>query len=174
MKEGKMDEKKLIRLISKKNEDGLVYFIKNYGGLLKSVISKTLYKYPNLVEEVLNDSLLSIWNNISYYDSNKSSFKNWCASVARYRAIDALRIEVKHESIDLDQAEDLAYDGDFDKLLVKDILASLSNEDQRLFIDLFVEGKSYEEVSKDLSTTKNALYSRVKRARHKLKKEFSK
>lgn len=55
-----MDEKKLIELIDNKDEDGLVYFIENYAGLMKSVIVRILYKFPYLHEEVLNDSILSV------------------------------------------------------------------------------------------------------------------
>lgn len=46
-----MDEKKLIKLITHKNEQGLIMFIENYAGLMKSVISRILYEFPHLQEE---------------------------------------------------------------------------------------------------------------------------
>ncbi len=147
-------------------------FIENYAGLMKSVISRILYEFPHLQEEVLNDSLLSVWNNIQYYDNSKSSLKNWCASITRYRAIDALRKEVKHRSVSIDEAFNISQGDDFEKLLYKEVLNYLSEEDKKLFVDLFVHGKTYDELSQELKVSKNALYSRVKRGRQKLNKEF--
>ena len=167
-----MDEKKLIKSITEKNEDGLILFIENYAGLMKSVISRILYEFPHLHEEVLNDSLLSVWNNIKYYDSSKSSFKNWCASISRYRAIDALRIEIKHKSVPIDEAFNVSAVEEPNPIYIEEILNHLCDEDKRLFVQLFIEGKTYEELSKELEVSKNALYARVKRGRQKLKKEF--
>lgn len=167
-----MDENKLIKQIKNKDENGLRSFIKGYGGLMKSVISKVLYDFPYLWDEVLNDSILAVWNNISAYQANKSSLKNWCASVAKYRAIDALRLEVKHKTLPLEEINKLDYEDDYNRLLLDQVLNYLSEEDKSLFLAIFHEGKSYEELAKDLNTSKNALYSRVKRGRQKLKKEF--
>ncbi len=41
-----MDEKKLIELIDNKDEDGLVYFIENFAGLMKSVMRKNFIQIP--------------------------------------------------------------------------------------------------------------------------------
>ena len=155
-----MDEKKLIELIDNKDEDGLVYFIENYAGLMKSVIVRILYKFPYLHEEVLNDSILSVWDNVKYYDNTKSSFKNWCASISRYNSLSL-------EDVDLASNTD-----ESDKIFVEEVLSYLSDEDRELFIALFVEGMTYDELSKEWNVSKNALYSRVKRGRQKLNKEF--
>ena len=167
-----MDEKKLIELIDNKDEDGLVYFIENYAGLMKSVIVRILYKFPYLHEEVLNDSILSVWDNVKYYDNTKSSFKNWCASISRYRAIDALRKEVRHNSLSLEDVDLASNTDESDKIFVEEVLSYLSDEDRELFIALFVEGMTYDELSKEWNVSKNALYSRVKKGRQKLNKEF--
>lgn len=167
-----MDEKKLIKLIIEKNEDGLIKFIENYAGLMKSVISRILYEFLHLHEEVLNDSLLSVWNNIKYYDNEKSSLKNWCASIARYRAIDALRIEIKHKTVPIDEVINISTVDELNPIYIEEILNHLCDEDKRLFVQLFIEGKTYEELSQELEISKNALYARVKRGRQKLKKEF--
>ena len=167
-----MDERELIKLIKSKDEEALLFFIDHYGGLMKSVISKILYEFPVLWNEVLNDSIFAVWNNISYFQSDKSSFKNWCASVARYRAIDALRIECKHKRIDIDNVNSVTNPEFTDALFLKDVLNYLSEEDKKLFLDIYYDGKSYEEISKEMCVSKNSLYSRIKRARNKLRKNF--
>lgn len=167
-----MEENNLIKLIIEKNEDGLIIFIEKYAGLMKSVVSKILYEFPYLHEEVLNDSLLSVWNNMQYYDSEKSSLKNWCASIARYRAIDALRTEVRHKSVSINEAINISSNDELNSIYIEEVLNYLSETDKELFIRLFVEGISYEELSRELDLSKNALYSRVKRARKELKSNF--
>lgn len=168
-----MDDKKLVKLLKNKDEAALIFLIENYSGLLKSVITRTLSKFSYLQEETLNDAILAIWENVSAYDDKKSSFKNWCASVARYKAIDAIRREVKHNScVELDERIPAYKDNEFDKLLVKEVFNYLSDEDRKLFEAIFLDGLSYDELSKELKVSKNALYSRVKRGREKLIKEF--
>ena len=167
-----MDEQKIINLLKNKNQTGLLALIENYSGILYSVISKTLINHPYLHEEVLNDTLLAIWDNIESYDANRSSFKNWSASVARYKAIDALRKEIKHSYIQLHPECSNHAEQEYNNVLIKEIFSYLSDEDRELFVSLFLDGYSYEELSHNLGVTKNSLYSRVKRGRQKLKKEF--
>lgn len=168
-----MNEKKLIKLLKRKNTDGLKILMEDYSGILNSVISRTLSSFPFLVEEVLNETIFAIWENINYYDSSRSSFKNYLASIARYKAIDLLRKEVKHNSYELLEDKTSYSDDEFNKLLIKEIFNYLSEEDRKLFTMLFVDGISYDELSRDLKKSKNALYSKVKRIRKKLNEEFN-
>ena len=43
----------------------------------------------------MNDVLMAIWDNIQYYDPDKSSFQNWIAGIARYKSVDYLRRYLK-------------------------------------------------------------------------------
>ena len=87
-----INENNFILQLKKHNEKALEYVISKYGGLLKSVISKRLYLYPEDVEECLYDTFMKIWQNIDCYDENKTSFKSWATAIAAYRAIDRLRV----------------------------------------------------------------------------------
>ena len=82
-----MDDKKIISGIKNKKEPYLSEFINKYGGVLKASIVKTIGNRDDLVIEILNDTLLAIWDNIDYFDENRSSFKNWCAGVAKYLSL---------------------------------------------------------------------------------------
>ena len=94
---GGSNGKKTNKKNRKKDQDALIKFVNIYGPTLKGAIFPILRSHTQLIEEVLNDTLLSIWDNISRYDSSKSSFKNWCCVVAKYRAIDGLRRELRHK-----------------------------------------------------------------------------
>lgn len=165
-----MDDKKIITGIKKKDESSLLTFIDKYGGVLKASIIKTIGNRDDLVIEVLNDSLLSIWDNIDYFDENRSSFKNWCAGVAKYKAIDAIRKENRHESINLEDIEESIgtyQDYSFDDS--EEILGLLNDEDKDIFRKLYLDCYSYDDIAKITKIPKDRLYNRVSRSKKKLK-----
>lgn len=85
------NETNFIDLIKAKREEGILYVIDTYGGLLQSIVRKRLYVAPDRVEECMNDVFLGIWRNIGCFDAGKGSFVNWAAGVARLESIDMLR-----------------------------------------------------------------------------------
>ena len=115
---------------------------------------------------------MAVWQNIDSYDCKRSSFKNWCASVARYKAIDTLRREVRHNNREEIRDENSYTGNEFDLVLLKEIFKYLSPEDRKLFEAIFIEGYTYDEMAQKLGVSKDALYSRVKRSRRKIEKEF--
>lgn len=167
-----MKEKKLITSLKNKDEKALADLIENYSGILKSVIKRVLQSFPDLWDECLNETLMAVWQNIDSYDCNRSSFKNWCASVARYKAIDTLRREVRHNNREEIRDENSYTGNEFDQVLLKEIFKYLSPEDRKLFEAIFIEGYTYDEMAQKLGVSKDALYSRVKRSRRKIEKEF--
>lgn len=167
-----MKEKKLITSLKNKDEKALADLIENYSGLLKSVIKRVLQSFPDLWDECLNETLMAVWQNIDSYDCNRSSFKNWCASVARYKAIDTLRREVRHNNREEIRDENSYTGNEFDLVLLKEIFKYLSPENRKLFKAIFIEGYTYDEMAQKLGVSKDALYSRVKRSRRKIEKEF--
>lgn len=167
-----MKEKKLITSIKNKDEKALADLIENYSGILKSVIKRVLQSFPDLWDECLNETLMAVWQNIDSYDCNRSSFKNWCASVARYKAIDTLRREVRHNNREEIRDENSYTGNEFDQVLLKEIFKYLSPENRKLFEAIFIEGYTYDEMAQKLGVSKDALYSRVKRSRRKIEKEF--
>lgn len=165
-----MDDKKIISGIKKRKEPYLNEFINKYGGILKASIVKTIGKRDELVIEILNDTLLAIWDNIDSFDESRSSFKNWCAGVAKYKAIDAIRKENRHKSIELSQVENnVCIEEDFSIDESQEILKLLSDEDREIFRKLFVEGYSYDDLSKITEIPKDRLYNKVSRSKKKLR-----
>lgn len=168
-----MDDRKLISGIKKKKESYLIEFIDIYGPVLKASIIKTIGNRKELVNEILNDSLLAIWDNIDYFDENRSSFKNWCAGVAKYKAIDAIRKENRHKSINLEDIEEAIgtyEDYSFDDS--EEILGLLNDDDKEIFRKLYIEGYSYDDIAKIKEIPKDRLYNRVSRSKKKLKVEL--
>lgn len=160
-----MNNKDLIKKLKNKDEDALYAFIDEYGALLKGVVSKTLWKYPYLWDEAMNDSLISIWENINSFDSTRSSFKNWCAAVCKYRSIDLLRKEIKFETVEIDE-NNISREINLNaNLELEEVFSVLNEDDQKLFKDIFLNSLSYKEAAKNQGITVDNAYKRVSRAR---------
>ena len=168
-----MNEKKIIKGIKKKDEKALKIFIDTYGPVMKASIYKVLTFSENLRVEVLNDSVLAVWDNIDSFDPARSSFKNWCAGIARYKSIDALRKEIRHKSVDFDEVENYIEDeAEIHLDETDEILKVLDEKDQEIFRKLFIEGYSYDDLSKIYDISKAGLYNRVARGKKKIRKEI--
>lgn len=168
-----MVDKLLIIGIKNKNEFALKKFIDIYGPIIKAVIKKILWKYPDLVEEVMNDTLLKIWDNIESYNSEISSFKNWSCSIARYRSIDALKNEILYQKLKSESDRPTYYTDSYPVLeeeTINKILSELGSEDKELFKLLYIEGYNYNEISNLTGKSKDYLYNRISRAKSKLRK----
>ena len=168
-----MNEEKIIQGIKNRDEKSLRAFIDSYGPVMKASIYKVLTFNENVRMEVLNDSVLAVWDNIDSFDPARSSFKNWCAGVARYKAIDALRKEIRHKSVDLDEVSPyLSTDDDISIDETEEILKVLDEKDREIFRKLFLEGYSYDDLTKVYDISKAGLYNRVARGKKKIKEEI--
>ena len=168
-----MDEKKIIKGIKNRDENALKAFIDSYGPVMKASIYKVLTFNESIRMEVLNESVLAVWDNIDSFDPKRSSFKNWCAGVARYKAIDALRKEIRHKSVDFDEVEN--YIEDETEIYLdetEEILKVLDEKDREIFRKLFIEGYSYDDLEKIYDISKAGLYNRVSRGKKKIRKEI--
>ncbi len=166
-------KKKIIQGIKNRDEKSLRAFIDSYGPVMKASIYKVLTFNENVRMEVLNDSVLAVWDNIDSFDPARSSFKNRCAGVARYKAIDALRKEIRHKSVDLDEVSPyLSTDDDISIDETEEILKVLDEKDREIFRKLFLEGYSYDDLAKVYDISKAGLYNRVARGKKKIKEEI--
>lgn len=176
----RIGEHNFIQQLQLHNEKALLYVIDEYGSLLMSIIRKQLFGVPHRQEECFNDVLLKIWQHISDYDESKNTFKNWVAAIARYRAIDYLRqYQRELATVDIENTVIVKEDRILAKMIEKEIseevemmLDSLKPSDRELFMKLYVEDKSVEQVSQETGMKKEVIYNRLSRGKEKLRKQF--
>ncbi|MCR5835145.1 MAG: sigma-70 family RNA polymerase sigma factor [Lachnospiraceae bacterium] len=172
----KIDEHNFTKELQQQNQNALMYVIDEYGGLIKSVISKTMIHMTEYQEECMNDVLLAVWENIDSFHPEKNSFKNWIAAIAKYKSIDYLRKYKKQfTEVSLEETE-------YDKSVSPDIfeneiseqteelLSGLSPKDRELFMRLYVNEESLDSVSQSVNMSKAVIYNRLSRAKKKLRK----
>ncbi len=178
----KANENNFVDLIRRRREEGIVYVIRTYGGLLKSIVKKRLFTSPDRVEECMNDIFLGIWKNIDCYDETRGSFVNWAAGVARLEAIDTLRkIQREHPSLSLEETE-LEIPREDTELLrlteqelskeTEKILQCLSPKDRELFCRIFLMEEEPEEAGRAMGMSRDNVYVRIFRGKKKILSKF--
>ncbi len=176
----KIGERNYIQQLQLHNEKALMYVIDEYGGLLMAVIRKHLFSLPERQEECFDDVLLKIWQNISDYDGKKNSFQNWAAAIARYRAIDYLR-QYQRElvTVNIEDAAIAREDSQLAGMVEKEIseetermLSCLKPLDRELFLKLYVEEKTIEQVSGETGMKKEVIYNRISRGKRKIRRQY--
>lgn len=98
----KINDDNVVSELQKKIPKALDFIVGIYGGLIKSIVQKTLFNFEDSgnVDECINDVFLGIWNNIDkFHKDNK--LKSWIAAIAKYKAIDYQRKLLKELNNDL-------------------------------------------------------------------------
>ena len=174
------NEHNFIRLLRQRKEEGILYVIESYGGLIRSVVWKRLSGFPDRAEECMNDIFLGIWQNIDSFDERKGSFANWAAGVARLEAIDMLRkIQREKSTVSIEDVEILQEDRALLELVEQEIseeteavLNCLSPKDRELFRRIFIEQEEPETVGNAMGMSRDNVYVRIFRGKKKIRRKM--
>lgn len=159
-----------------KNEKALEFVIDNYSYILVGIINKNLFYLPDRKEECLNDCLLAIWENIDSYDEKQAKFTSWIGGIAKYKSLNYIRkynkdlenIEIDENISQEDTNLDILIKKEFNKQIL-DLLSHLSEEDKKIFIEVYFKDKTAKEISQELDLKEEVIYNRLSRGRKKLK-----
>ncbi len=179
-----MTEEDFLIELRSKNERALEYVVDTYGWVIQSVVKKQLNNLTNYIEECVNDVLLEIWNNASAYNPAKSSFKNWIAVIAKFKAIDYQRKYLKDlERQTTDDALETLADNrqvvDTDlmqhemRVEIEKMLVHLNDADRHLFLEAYEEEKRVKDIAYETGMKESVIYNRLSRSKSKLKTLFS-
>ncbi|MDC0703906.1 MULTISPECIES: sigma-70 family RNA polymerase sigma factor [Priestia] len=168
-----MEDDWIVACITRKKEKGLELLIDQYGGLITAIVRKYLGTLKSYEEECVNDVLLAVWHHIHRFDSEKNTFKNWVAAVAKYKAIDYQRKYIKTQHEALGEAEfDEKAGGAVQAGDVEELLSHLNEGDRELFKAYYLQEVELKQIAKKQQTTISNLYNRLSRGRKKLKAIF--
>lgn len=169
-----LEDKLIIKNIKKQKEKGMEMLIDEYGNFITSIVRRTLANARIYEEECIDDVLLSIWNNIEKFDSEKNSFKNWIGSISKYRAIN-YRKKYTNNNIHLElEDKEISYiDKKLDKKEIEeeinDLISTLSDKDAELFRKYYLEDISLKDIAIQNETTVENLHNRLSRGRKKMR-----
>lgn len=138
---------------------------------------KNLSGMPEEIEECMDDVFLDVWNNIDRFDESKGSFRNWITAIARFRSIDYLRRYSRRRSEeDIAEYENKLANDNMLEIINEDIsdsteklLGGLSDEDKDIILRYYWDDENVEKIADDYGVSSSSIYSRMSRARRRLK-----
>ncbi len=179
-----MQDKELIELIKTNPNVGLDKLMKDYMGLICTIVREKLHSVCDEfeMESCASDVFVEFYNNIDKYTEDKGSIKSFICVIAKRRAIDIFRSKSKefgNVSMDDDEAYvsvpdnvdiEASYISNEQKKELLEAINSLGEPDHEIIVRKFYLGESSKQISERLSMTVTAIDTRSSRALKKLKK----
>lgn len=177
----KCNENNYIKRLKKRKEDSLEFIVDKYLPLVKGVSYKILSPLQNdgIIEECINDTFLSVWNNSKKFTGENEDFKKWICAIAKFKAIDYYRKEIKKSEVVFDDISHI------EKNTVEDEIVSIENREELvkainklddisrdIFVMKFFLGMKSEDIALKLAVTKASVDNRICRGRKKLKENY--
>ena len=169
-------ENHIVELLTERNEKGMDLLYEYYGDALYGIAFKTTQD-EDLAKDVLQESLIKIWNKIDTYDKEKSKLFTWIFRVTRNTAIDKIRSyktkSDKEIQIEVSNVYNLGVDSlKPEHIDIKDHLSSLDEKYQIVIEALFFKGMTQQEASEELDIPLGTIKSRLKIGLRELRKVF--
>jgi RNA polymerase sigma factor (sigma-70 family) len=170
-------EAELVMLIKARNTTAFTYLYDNYAGALSGVIGN-LVSDNALVEDILQESFLKIWNNFEQYDPAKGRMFTWMLNLARNLTIDTLRSKgyKKQQKISADENSvsmyaDASYGKErFDAMGVRNYLGQLKPGQREVIEMAYFGGYTQDEMAVALGIPLGTVKTRVRAALLELRK----
>lgn len=158
-------------------QDAYSQLYEQYSDTLYGVVCKVV-RNEDFAPDVMQDSFVKIWKNITKYDVKKSTLFTWMLNITRNTAIDFIRsknfrVSKENQNIEdsVNSIESQASVSPKENLIdIKDKALSLDDKYSILIEKLYFEGYTQEEVSKELDIPLGTVKTRVRRAMVDLKK----
>lgn len=158
-----MEDKVLLRLLQKDGERGLSAALDAYGGLVKTIVLRVLYDFPEDAEECISDTFLKLWKNARRLSGKP--LRAWLIVTARNTAIDRIRHLNRTQNVPL--TEDIA--AAMPEEDISTLLESLSGTDRDIFIRKYYFLETSAEIAKATGRTEGDVNTRLSRGRKHLR-----
>ena len=172
----KLLEKNIISLLREKDEKGMELLFDHYGDTLFGVANK-ITKDEDLAKDVVQLSLMKIWDKIDTYNDKKSKLFTWIFRITRNTAIDKIRsANLKSDQEIQIEVSDVYNLGTEtvkpDHLDLRKHLDSLDSKYQVVMEALFFQGMTQQEASEALDMPLGTIKSRLKIGLRELRKIY--
>ena len=173
-----MNGKDVVDLLNKRDESALLYIKQSCSAGIMDIAFNIL-KNRQDAEEVLSDTLLTVWNNIPPDDP--VNFTGYVYKTARNIALNAYRLKTSKKrgavTVCIDELSDCLPGDDFEgqieerqlSSLLDRFLSSLDPENRRIFICRYFYNMEYKQISEKYGLGLSRVKISVKRTKEKLK-----
>lgn len=176
-----ISDAELLRAITNGDENALAFLYDRYRTILFSVILRIVYSREE-AEDVLQEVFLQVWNKARDYNESRGKVFTWLVTLARSRAIDRLRsLGVREKAVDEATREtlDVVSDAEIDaihaekKERVERVLSELPEEQRRVLLMAYFEGRSQSEIAEALNTPLGTVKTRMRSGMNRIRELFS-
>ncbi|MBD3581082.1 RNA polymerase sigma factor [Flavobacterium selenitireducens] len=152
-----MTQEQLLKMIADKDERAYSHMYNMYSKSLFAVICNMI-KDREEAEDILQETFVKIWKNISSYNESKGRFYTWILNVARNTAIDKLRskgFNNNKKNLSSDNFVHLLEDGSkmnsrIDAIGLREFVKKLKPKCIEIINLLFFKGYTQQEASDEL------------------------
>ncbi len=173
-------EEQLVLLLRQQSREAYNYLYENYSAVLFGVIHRIIYD-EETARDVLQETFLKIWNNISQYDAGKGRIYTWMINIARNASIDKLRSKGEIMKSKIQQGDGLVSDfhkagtteQSTDTIGIKKLVSNLKPEYYTIVYLAYFKGYTLDEISKTLEIPLGTVKTRMRHAIKLLRQQFS-
>ena len=135
---------------------------------------------PHDAEEVVQDTFLNAYRGLAAYEE-QTKFRSWLATIARNRALNWLRTqrmntvsinEVEEHTLQTPNTLDDQLIRDEQRELIRRAMETLSQKDREIAHSYYLDGASYDELTKTYGLSYKAIAFRLSRTRQRLAKRL--
>lgn len=176
---GTYNEAELVIALKKKENTAFRYLYLHYRGALLSIITQIIPD-EETANDVLQESIITIWKNIDKYDPAKGRLYTWLLNVTRNTAINKIRSKEYKNSLKNESTENLVYkpEASFDietkitQIGLRKMVREMRTEYRDVLELAYFHGLTQEEISRALNIPLGTVKTRLRNSILELRKKF--
>ncbi len=166
--------------LNKGEQQAMSELYDRFSGAILGVIMKIITDQAT-AEDVLQETMLKIWNNIGSFDTSKGRLFTWMINIARNQAIDKTRSKNYKNSSQNSSLEDSVYVSETvpaagasaDTMDVQNWLLHLPEDNRQLMRLAYFMGYTQEEISKELNMPLGTVKTKIRNSLILLRKKLN-
>lgn len=173
-------ETELVTRLKNGDQQAMSELYDRFSSALLGIIMKVIPDQAT-AEDVLQETMIKIWNNIGSFDSAKGRLFTWMINIARNQSIDKTRSKGFKQQSKNSSVEDSVYlnesipaaGANADTMDVKNWLLHLPEENRQLMRLAYFMGYTQEEISKELNMPLGTVKTKIRNSLILLRKKLN-
>ncbi|MEQ1796497.1 MAG: sigma-70 family RNA polymerase sigma factor [Lacibacter sp.] len=173
-------ETELVTRLKNGDQQAMSELYDRFSAALLGIIMKVIADQAT-AEDVLQETMIKIWNNIGSFDSAKGRLFTWMINIARNQSIDKTRSKGFKQQSKNSSVEDSVYLNESipaagtsaDTMDVKNWLLHLPEENRQLMRLAYFMGYTQEEISKELNMPLGTVKTKIRNSLILLRKKLN-
>ena len=174
------NETELVSRLNSGDQQAMSELYDRFSAALLGIIMKVITDQAT-AEDVLQETMIKIWNNIGSFDSAKGRLFTWMINIARNQSIDKTRSKGFKQQSKNSSVEDSVYlnesipaaGASADTMDVKNWLLHLPEENRQLMRLAYFMGYTQEEISKELNMPLGTVKTKIRNSLILLRKKLN-